>query len=109
MVEDKKETMKDGMEAFYSNNLAVFHNPTEFILDFTQITPRIDIVGGKQIVSYITKHNAVVLEPTQAKIFLKLLKENIDKYEKKYGKIKIPEGEKSERKSLSKKFADYIG
>jgi len=96
-------------EVFYANNIAIFNNPTEFIIDFAQVTPRIDIVEDKQVITYVVKHNAVILEPKQAKIFLDLLKENVEKYEKKFGKIKLPKEKKAERKILSKKFSDYIG
>jgi hypothetical protein len=95
-------------EVFYANNIAIFNNPTEFVIDFTQVTPRIDIVEDKQVITYVVKHNAIVLEPRQAKIFLNLLKENVEKYEKKFGKIKLPKGKKEEKKSLAKKFSDYI-
>ena len=72
MVEEKKRVnmnIDQNKEVFYSNNLAVFNNPTEFILDFTQVTPRIDLVQNKQMITYVVKHNAIVLEPAQAKIF----------------------------------------
>jgi hypothetical protein len=98
-----------GKEVFYANNLAIFNNPTEFILDFTQITPRVDMIQDKQVITYVAKHNAIVLEPKQAKIFFTLLKENLEKYEKKFGKIKLEKGKKIKKESLSKKFSEYIG
>ncbi|MCK4429533.1 MAG: DUF3467 domain-containing protein [Candidatus Aenigmarchaeota archaeon] len=113
MGEEKKRVnmnIDQNKEVFYSNNLAVFNNPTEFILDFTQITPRIDMVQDKQMITYVVKHNAIVLEPAQAKIFFNLLKENLEKYEKKFGKIKLPKGgEKVKKEGLAKRFSEYIG
>lgn len=113
MVEEKKRVnmnIDQSKEVFYANNLAVFNNPTEFVLDFTQVTPRIDVVQNKQVITYVVKHNAVVLEPAQAKIFFNLLKENISKYEKKFGKINLPKGQRIEKEgNLAKKFSDYIG
>ena len=96
-------------EVFYANNIAIFNNPAEFVIDFFQITPRIDIVEDKQVITYVVKHNAIVLEPKQAKIFLSLLKENIEKYEKKFGEIKLPKNKKEGKKILAKTFSDYIG
>jgi hypothetical protein len=112
MVEDKKKINLDidqKKDAFYANNIALFNNPTEFVLDFTQVTPRINMVQSKQIITYVVKHNPIVLEPRQAKILLDLLGENIARYEKKFGKIKLPKGKKQEKESLTKKFSDYIG
>ncbi len=112
MGEEKKKVNFDidqNKEGFYANNIAIFNNPTEFVLDFTQVTPRINMVEEKQIVTYVVKHNAVVLEPKQAKNFFNLLKENIERYEKKFGKIQLPKGKKQKKEGLPKNFSDYIG
>jgi len=112
MVERKKKVdfnVDEGKEVFYANNLAIFNNPAEFILDFTQITPRVDMIQDKQIITYVAKHNAIVLNPKQAKIFFSLLKENIEKYEKKFGKIKLERDKKIKKEGLVKKFSEYIG
>ena len=112
MGEEKKKINLDidqNKESFYANNIAIFNNPTEFVLDFTQITPRINIVEDRQVVTYIIKHNAVVLEPKQAKNFFNLLKENIEGYEKKFGKIQLPKGKKQKKECLPKNFSEYIG
>jgi hypothetical protein len=98
-----------GKESFYANNLAVFNNVNEFVLDFAQVTPRMDMIDGKQVLTYMVKHNNIVIEPKQAKIILNLLKENLEKYEKRFGKIEIGKQEQEAKKSHSKKFADYIG
>ncbi|MGC9311034.1 MAG: DUF3467 domain-containing protein [Candidatus Aenigmatarchaeota archaeon] len=98
-----------GKESFYSNNAAVFNNANEFIFDFTQITPRMDMIQEKQVITYMVKHVPVVLEPKQAKIFLNLLKENLEKYEKKFGKIDVAKAKSEKKAPLSKKFSDYIG
>ena len=112
MVEEKRKVnlnIDQGKDIFYANNLAIFNNPTEFILDFTQITPRVDLIQEKQVITYVAKHNPIVLDPKQAKIFFSLLKENLDKYEKKFGKIKLSKGKMVKKESLSKKFSEYIG
>ncbi len=112
MVEGKKKVnlnIDHDKEVFYANNLAIFNNPTEFILDFTQITPRVDVVQEKQVLTYVAKHNAIILNPKQAKIFFDLLKENLEKYEKKFGEIKLEKGKKIKKESLTKNFSDYIG
>ncbi|MBN2094776.1 MAG: DUF3467 domain-containing protein [Candidatus Aenigmarchaeota archaeon] len=98
-----------GKEAFYSNNVAIFNNPNEFVLDFAQVSPRMDMVDGKQMLTYIAKHNSVVLEPKQTKILLNLLKENVEKFEKRFGKIEVSKKQNDSKKPASKKFMDYIG
>ncbi len=111
MAETKKKVninIDQNKDSFYANNLAVFNNPTEFVLDFAQVIPKVDMIQNEQMISYNIKHNSIILEPKQAKIFLNLLKENIDKYEHKFGKIKLLKGEKEKKKGMSKGFSDYI-
>jgi len=111
MEEEKKKVninIDPGKESFYANNLAIFNNPNEFVMDFTQVTPRMDMIEGKQVLTYVVKHNSIVLEPKQAKMVLNLLKENVEKFEKKFGKIEVPRVEAEAKKSHAKKFAEYI-
>lgn len=113
MEKEKKKVnvnIDSGGESFYANNLAVFNNSTEFILDFTQVSPRMDVIDNKRMITYVVKHRPIVVEPRQVKVFLNLLSENLDKYEKKFGKLKLSvEEKKKAKKSLPEKFADYIG
>jgi hypothetical protein len=113
MAEEEKKKVNvnidPGKESFYANNLAIFNNVNEFVLDFAQVTPRMDMIDGKQVLTYMVKHNSVVIEPRQAKVILNLLKENIEKYEKRFGKINVGKQDEETKKSHAKKFADYIG
>ncbi len=118
MAEEKKEERKKvnmhvdlGREVFYANNITVFNNQNEFIIDFSQTTPRMDLIEGKQVLSYVTKHNAVILSPLQAKVFLQILKDNIDKYESQFGKIQVPKRKRRKKDKLGilQKFSSYIG
>jgi hypothetical protein len=113
MESEKKKAnvnIDSGKESFYANNLAVFNNANEFVLDFTQVSPRMDVIDNKRIITYIVKHNPIVVEPRQAKAFLNLLKENIEKFESKFGKIDAGKIDPKDKKAApSKKFAEYIG
>lgn len=113
MAEEEKKKVSvnidPGKESFYANNLAVFNNVNEFVLDFSQVTPRMDMIDGKQVLTYMVKHNSIAIEPRQAKIILNLLKENLEKYEKRFGKIEVGKAQEEAKKSHAKKFADYIG
>jgi len=97
--------------AFYSDNISVIYNPSKFILDFKQITPRMDHIQGKPQETLAVKHNVIIMDTKFAKIFLNTLKKSIEGYEKKYGEIKIPKTQKKPEKSevLTSKEEVYIG
>ncbi len=68
------------IEGNYANFAIVTHSIAEFILDFVRVLP-----GA-------IKHKVksrIIISPVHAKTFCKALQENIRKFEKKYGEIKI--------------------
>jgi hypothetical protein len=67
-------------EGIYSNLAIITHSPAEFILDFTRIVP-----GVPKAKVYAR----IISTPQHAKMLMKALKENIDKYESRYGEIKL--------------------
>ena len=67
----------------YSNLALVNHSESEFILDFAQNMPGMPTA---QVVSRI------ILTPDHAKRVLNALADNIQKYESKYGEIKVAKG-----------------
>jgi hypothetical protein len=69
------EAMRGGA---YSNNMFVTHTREEFILDFMMVTPPIGSVTAR-----------VVTSPGHMKRMVSALKENLDKYEAKFGKITL--------------------
>ena len=96
---------------FFSDNVTISHNQGKFIVDFSQTIPSFDNIGGNMQQSFIIKHKAVILDPQFAKIFLDLLQKNLQKYEKKFGKIKIPKPKESEIKESvdTERSTRYIG
>lgn len=74
-------------EAFYSNGLTISHTPGIFVFDFIQTIPRFNAVSGKRRQTMVIKHKTIVVDPMMAKRILEVLKENISKYEKSFGKI----------------------
>ncbi len=60
----------------YSNNMFVTHTREEFILDFMMVTPPVGSVTVR-----------VVISPGHMKRMVSALKENLDKYEAKFGKL----------------------
>lgn len=67
-------------EGIYSNLAIITHSPAEFIIDFTRIVPG---VPKAKVFSRI------ITTPQHAKMLLRALKENIDKYEATYGEINV--------------------
>ncbi len=73
---------KEG-EGIYSNFAMIVNSPTEIILDFARIMPR---MPKAKVLSRI------IMTPMHAKILLKTLEDNIKKFETKHGEIKIQGG-----------------
>lgn len=102
--------------AFFTDNVTVWHNPSKFVIDFIQTSPRFDQVGERNQQTIAVKHKTVMMDPALAKIFLNVLKENVAKYEKSAGKIAVPKKKKARGKkgtSRASKAAEatsrYIG
>lgn len=74
-------------QGIYSNFVIVSHSPSEFVVDFTRLLP-----GLKKAKVY----SRIILAPVHAKLLMRTLKDNIEKYEKKFGEIKVEQGEQKE-------------
>ena len=94
-------SISDGND-FFAHEVSVNYNPTQFVLDFKSITPRID-PRMQEGASISLKHNVVLLEVYHAKKFHELLGRLISSYEKEYGKIEMPKALlKAEKKNKGK-------
>jgi len=67
-------------EGIYSNLALITHSPAEFVIDFTRMVPG---------VPKARVYARIIMTPQHAKSLLNALKENIGKYEKEFGEIKI--------------------
>lgn len=67
-------------EGIYSNLAIITHSPAEFIIDFTRIVPG---------VPKAKVYSRIITTPQHAKMLLKALAENIEKFEANFGEIKI--------------------
>lgn len=65
-------------EGIYSNLAIISHSSTDFVLDFIRIVPNTPKAKVK---------SRVIITPENAKRLLRALKDNIAKYESRYGKI----------------------
>jgi len=67
-------------EGIYSNLAIITHSPAEFVIDFTRVVPG---VPKAKVLSRI------ITTPQHAKMLLRALKDNLDKFESRFGEIKI--------------------
>lgn len=75
--EIKVKISDEKLKGVYSNLMRIYHTKEEFILDFLSVFEPSGTVVSRIIVS-----------PPHLKRIIKALKENIEKYEKNYDKIK---------------------
>ena len=68
----------------YANFAIITHSSSDFIVDFARVLPGVPKAQVK---------SRVILAPEHAKRLLAALQENIMRYEKAYGTIKIPNQE----------------
>ena len=70
-------------KGIYANMVMIAHSATEIILDFARIMP-----GAPK-----TKVQArIIMTPAHAKLLKKTLENNLKKFEKQFGEIKVPGG-----------------
>jgi Protein of unknown function (DUF3467) len=67
-------------EGIYSNLAIITHSPAEFVIDFTRVVPG---VPKARVLSRI------ITTPQHAKMLMRALKDNIDKFESRFGEINI--------------------
>ncbi|KAF0152624.1 MAG: hypothetical protein FD143_940 [Ignavibacteria bacterium] len=67
-------------EGIYSNLAIITHSPAEFVIDFTRVVPG---VPKARVLSRI------ITTPQHAKMLMRALKDNIDKFESRFGEIKV--------------------
>jgi hypothetical protein len=67
-------------EGIYSNLAIITHSPAEFVIDFTRVLPG---------VPKARVHARIITTPQHAKLLLGALRDNIEKFEKTFGEIKI--------------------
>jgi hypothetical protein len=65
-------------EGTYSNIASIMFNQSEFFLDFGRMVP------GKQ---EVTVHSRIITSPAHAKELARVLQQNIEKYEDRFGAI----------------------
>lgn len=69
------------LEAVYANFVMITHSPSEVVLDFARILPN---------VPKAKVYARIVMTPMNAKLLLRALGENLQKFEDQFGEIKTP-------------------
>lgn len=64
----------------YSNLTIASHSQAEFILDFIRVAPGLKKAKVK---------SRIIMAPSHVKTLLNILKDNVNKYEAKFGEIKV--------------------
>ena len=75
------ELSQDVAQGEYANFVIITHSSSDFIIDFARVLPGVP----KALVK-----SRVILAPEHAKRLLGALQENILRYEREFGSIKIP-------------------
>ena len=78
------ELAQEVAQGEYANFAIITHSSSDFVLDFARILPGVQKAQVK---------SRVILAPEHAKRLLGALQENIMRYEKAFGPIKIPNQE----------------
>ncbi len=90
---DKKlqANVKREQHAVFSTDALVNHSPTEFRLTFfdTWITRKTESGGMSQNKDVVAE---VVLTPAHFKILVSAMKDNLKKYESRFGDVSLPKG-----------------
>ena len=80
------ELTPDVAQGEYANFAIITHSSSDFVLDFARVLPGVPKAAVK---------SRVILAPEHAKRLLGALQENVMRYEKEFGTIKIPNREPS--------------
>ncbi len=76
------ELSEEVAEGIFSNLAIITHSNTEFVVDFIRVMPGIPKAKVK---------SRIILTPEHAKRLLTALEDNIEKFEKINGRIKLPD------------------
>lgn len=95
-IELKEEVAK----GTYANLAILTHFTSEFIIDFVSVMPGLQKAGVQ---------SRIVMTPEHAKRLLFALQDNIAKYEKNFGAIRMPEQQQQGGKTFVPPLSDFKG
>ena len=71
------------LDAIYANLALITHSASEIIIDFARVLPN---------TPKAKVYARIINTPLHAKLLLRALSENLEKYEAQFGEIKMPSG-----------------
>ena len=71
------------LDATYSNFALITHSASEIIIDFARVLPN---------TPKAKVYARIITTPMHAKLLLRALSDNLEKYEAQFGEIKMPSG-----------------
>jgi hypothetical protein len=77
------ELKEEVAQGTYANLAVITHSSSEFVIDFVRVMPGLPKANVQ---------SRIVLAPEHAKRLLRALEDNIGKYERIFGNIRMPEG-----------------
>lgn len=84
----------------YANLAILTHSTSEFIIDFVSVMPGLPKAGVQ---------SRIIMTPEHAKRLLFALQDNVAKYEKNFGTIRMPEQQQQEGKTFVPPLSDFKG
>ena len=79
------------LDAIYANFALITHSASEIIIDFARVLPN---------VPRAKVYARIVTTPLHAKLLLRALNDNLEKYEAQFGEVKLP----SDTDKLARQF-----
>ena len=76
------ELKEEIAQGIYSNLAIITHSSSEFIVDFIRVVPGVPKAGVQ---------SRIILAPEHAKRLMRALEENVSKYERVFGQIRLGE------------------
>ena len=100
----QSELKEDVAKGTYANLAIITHSTSEFIIDFVSVLPGLPKAGVQ---------SRIVMTPENAKRLMYALQDNMIKYERNFGQVKMPEerGQRDDKggKTFVPPLSDFKG
>lgn len=95
------ELKEEVAQGTYANLAIITHSTSEFVVDFVRIMPGLPKAGVQ---------SRIVMTPEHAKRLMYALQDNVAKFEKEFGPIRMPEEQQQEgSKTFVPPLSDFKG
>ena len=94
------ELKEEVAQGTYANLAIITHSTSEFVIDFVRIMPGLPKANVQ---------SRIVMTPEHAKRLMYALQDNVNKYEKNFGPIRMPEEQQRGGKTFVPPLSDFKG